>query len=157
MITLWKYTLREGQRRPGRTLLTLAGIVIGVATFAAISLTTRTTRHAYRDMFDALGGRATLEVVSEVQEDFDPGIAEGLRKMPGVRQALPVVHCPAVLTGLGGPLTVLVLGVDPEHDLEARAYTIREGRGLGSEDGALLLRRQDGGLERVTAADVFFR
>src|SRR5438093_1106521 len=29
---MWTYTLRELLRRPGRTLLTLAGIVIGVAT-----------------------------------------------------------------------------------------------------------------------------
>jgi putative ABC transport system permease protein len=138
-MTLWKYTLREGQRRPGRTLLTLGGIVIGVATFVAIALATRTTRHAYRDMFDALGGRATLEVVSEVHDEFDPDVAERLRKTHGVRQALPVVQCPAVVTGRGGPLTVLVLGVDPDLDREARPYTIREGRELGDEDGALLL------------------
>src|SRR5258708_37663542 len=110
MRTLWKYTLREGQRRPGRTLLTLGGIVIGVATVVAISLTTQTTRSAYRDMFDALGGRASLEVVSEAQGDFDLEVAGRVRQTPGVREALPVVQYPAVLTTRDGPQTVLVLG-----------------------------------------------
>jgi putative ABC transport system permease protein len=136
---LWKYTLREGQRRPGRTLLTLGGIVIGVATVVAIALTTQTTRHAYRDMFDALGGRASLEVVSETHGEFDPEVAERVRQAPGVREALPVVQIPAVLTTRDGPQTVLVLGVDPARDGAARPYDVREGEGLGTGDGAILL------------------
>jgi putative ABC transport system permease protein len=138
MRILWKYTLREGQRRPGRTLLTLAGIVIGVATAVAIALTTRTTRDAYRDMFDALGGRASLEVVSEAQGEFDPGIAKQVGEIRGVRAALPVIQIPAVLATRVKPKTVLVLGVDPERDVVARPYEIREGHGLGAEEGAVL-------------------
>jgi putative ABC transport system permease protein len=138
MRTLWKYTLREGQRRPGRTLLTLGGIVIGVATSVAIALTTHSSRHAYRDMFDALGGRASLEVVSETLGNFDPQVAEAVALTPGVRAALPVVQNPAVLLTPEGPLTVLLLGVDPERDRAARPYEVTEGRGPG-EDGALLL------------------
>jgi putative ABC transport system permease protein len=139
MWTLWKYTIREGQRRPGRTCLTLGGIVIGVATVVAIALTTRTTQNAYRDMFDSLGGRAALEVVSETLSAFDRQVAEQLSKAPGVRDALPVVQNPAVLTTTDGPQTVLLLGVDPQRDRAARPYEVREGRGLSVEDGALLL------------------
>jgi putative ABC transport system permease protein len=139
MWTLWKYTLREGQRRPGRTSLTLGGIVIGVATVVAIALTTQTTRHAYRDMFDSLSGRASLEVVSETQSDFDPTVADALRQTPGVRDALPVLQQPAVLATAKGPQTILLLGVDPGRDRAARPYEVREGCGLGEEDGAVLL------------------
>src|SRR6266576_3164015 len=62
--TLWKYTTREVQRRPGRTLLTLAGIVIGVATVVAITATTRASRRSYQEMYEAVGGKAALEVVA---------------------------------------------------------------------------------------------
>ena len=45
------YTYRQFLRRPGRTLLTLGGIVIGVAGVFAIALSVNTTRHAYQRMF----------------------------------------------------------------------------------------------------------
>ena len=51
--TLWKYSAREGKRRPGRAALTLAGIVIGVATVVAVTATTRATGRSYRAMFEA--------------------------------------------------------------------------------------------------------
>src|SRR5438552_11732484 len=70
--TLWKYTTREVQRHPGRTLLTLLGIVIGVATVVAVTATTRATRRSYRAMFEAVGGRAALEVVAPGGGGFDP-------------------------------------------------------------------------------------
>jgi putative ABC transport system permease protein len=120
-------------------LLTLGGIVIGVATAVAIALTTQTARHVYREMFVALGGRASLEIVSEVQGEFSPGVVEPLRHTQGVREALPVVQIPAVLTGKDGPQTVLVLGVDPERDRAARPYEVLAGREITEADGALLL------------------
>jgi putative ABC transport system permease protein len=63
--TLWKYATRQLLRRPGRTLLTLLGIVCGVATIVAVTLTTQATRRAYHDMFANVTGRASLEVVAE--------------------------------------------------------------------------------------------
>ena len=77
------YTYREFVRRPGRTLLTLAGIVIGVAGVFAIALTVNTTRHAYQQMFADLAGRAELEVVADGGSGFDPAVAAESRFEPG--------------------------------------------------------------------------
>jgi putative ABC transport system permease protein len=136
--TLWKYTAREVQRRPGRTLLTLLGIVIGVASVVAIGVLLQATRYAYRDLFETATGRASLEVVSEGYAGFDAGIVATVAKVPGVRAALPVVQSPAALTGAVGTQPVLVLGVDPERDELARDYVFRAGGPLGEEDGVLL-------------------
>ena len=46
--TLWRYTARTLRRRPGRTLLTLLGIAIGVATAVAVSLTVEAARQGCR-------------------------------------------------------------------------------------------------------------
>ena len=65
--TLWKFTTGEVRRRPGRTLLTLLGIVIGVAATVAIRISIHTTRQAQRDMFAVVSGRAELEVVASMR------------------------------------------------------------------------------------------
>ena len=49
--TLWKYTVREGQQRPGRTVLTLLGIVVGVAGVVATGLL-HAMRHTYQNLFE---------------------------------------------------------------------------------------------------------
>src|SRR5436305_3947682 len=118
--TLWKYTTREVQRRPGRTLLTLLGIVIGVATVVATTATTRATSRSYRAMFEAVGGRAALEVVAPGGGGFDPGeVYRALSGVEGVEAAVGVIQTRAGLVGGGGITPVLVLGVDPERDAAA--------------------------------------
>ena len=53
---LWKFTVREMRHRPGRATLTLLSIVIGVAAVVAVTLCGRTTRRAYREMYESLAG-----------------------------------------------------------------------------------------------------
>src|SRR5262245_43505083 len=136
--TLWKYTTREVQRRPGRTLMTLAGIVIGVASVVATIATTRATRRSYRAMHEAVGGRAALEVVAPGGGGFDPSaVYEAVGKLNDVEAAVGVIQARAGLVGEGGITPVLVLGADPERDRAARTFRVTAGRGLGDE-GVLL-------------------
>ncbi len=128
--TLWKYTARQLQRRPGRTLLTLLGIVLGVAASVAVAVTLRATRQAHRDMFEAVTGRAALEVVAEGLGGFPAALAESLERVPGVRAAVPVIQTPALLVGPRGAVPVLALGVDPARDGAARDQILRRGRAL---------------------------
>src|SRR5690349_617086 len=114
-MALWKYTSREITRRPGRTTLTLLGIALGVAAIVAVSITARTTRRAYRDMFESLTGRAALEVVAEGLTDFDPQSVESLAKISGVETIIPVVQSPVALVGASGTAGALALGIDPER------------------------------------------
>src|SRR5262245_26526075 len=137
--TLWKYTTREVQRRPGRTLMTLAGIVIGVASVVATIATTRATRRSYRAMHEAVGGRAALEVVLPGGGGFDPSaVYKAVRGLDGVEAAVGVIQERAGLVGKEGVTPVLVLGADPERDRAARTFRVTAGRGLGNE-GVLLV------------------
>jgi putative ABC transport system permease protein len=132
------YTYREFVRRPGRTLLTLAGIVIGVAGVFAIALVINTTRHAYQQMFADLTGNAALEVVAEGGGGFDPALASEIAKLRGVRSANPVVQMVAGLVNGENPLGVMVIGTDPAHDEETAAHQVA-GRALASDNEALLV------------------
>src|SRR5438105_3177863 len=100
--TLWKYTLSEIRRRPGRTVLTLLGIVLGVTAVVSISLTTAATRHAYSRMFESLAGRASLEVIQEGLGGFDEKFASSVKSVRGVKAAVAVVQTPTVLSGSSG-------------------------------------------------------
>ncbi|HEV3257112.1 MAG TPA: ABC transporter permease [Gemmataceae bacterium] len=136
--TLWKFTVRQMRRRPGRTLLTLLGIVIGVATVVAISVTVRTTNTASRTMFETLTGRASLEVVAEGLGDFEEGLAGGLASCSGVAAAVPVIQAPALLLGPSGSAPVVALGVDPAREGAARDAALAEGRPLAGPEDVLL-------------------
>jgi putative ABC transport system permease protein len=136
--TLWKYTLSEMRRRPARTVLTLLGIVVGVAAIVAISLTTTTTRHAYARMFESLAGKASLEIVAEGWGFFDGRIATDVRSVGGVAAVVPTIQAPTVLLGEGSGVSAFLLAVDPSSDHAVRDYTLREGRLLEGGDEALL-------------------
>ncbi|MBL9124028.1 MAG: ABC transporter permease [Planctomycetaceae bacterium] len=137
-MALWKYTSREITRRPGRTTLTLLGIALGVAAIVAVSITARTTRRAYRDMFESLTGRAALEVVAEGLTDFDPQSLTELTAIPGVEALVPVVQSPVALVGGSSSAGALALGIDPARDTATRKYVFREGRQVASGDELVL-------------------
>ncbi len=137
--TLWKYTVREVQRRPGRTLLTLLGIVIGVATIVAITATTRATRRSYQSMFEELGGKAALEIVAPGQGGFDPAPVLGtMADVKEVEAAVGVIQSRAGLMTKKGIIPLLVLGIDPERDQAVRQWEIRHGRDLVNGPGVLI-------------------
>ena len=131
------YTSRELRRRPGRTLLTLAGIVIGVAAIVAVSLASATARDAFRNMFDQVGGKAELEVVGAVQGTFDPTPVESTVRVPGVEAVVPLIQTQTAILTPKGRSAVLVLGVDPATDGLVRSYDLREGVGFGGEAGGV--------------------
>jgi putative ABC transport system permease protein len=135
---MWTYTLRELFRRPGRTLLTLAGIVIGVAAVTAVLMTSQATRQAAREMFVSVTGKADLEVTPDGMGGFPPDVLVKLRSTPGVKKAVPALRVPSVLKGPGARTPVLVLGVDPAEDRQVREYHLVRGDFLGDAPGLLL-------------------
>ncbi len=134
---LARYMFREVRRRPGRTVLTLAGIVIGVQSLVAIPLTIQTTRRAQRDLFEGLTGKAALEVVPDGQGGFAPELASRLAAVKGVKAAVPVIQSTAAIWGQSGLVPVMTLGVDISGD-HARDCVLRRG-GLLEDDGQVLL------------------
>jgi len=132
---LGNYTIREFARHPGRTLLTLGGIVIGVAGVFAIALTVQTTRNAYRQMFADLAGSAELEIVAEGGGGFDPALATKVAEVSGVRAARPVVQMVGAVVSAGNHLGVMVIGAEgPEV-----GSRLSKGKPLAADDEILLV------------------
>jgi putative ABC transport system permease protein len=136
-MNLWTYNLREIQRRPGRMLLTLLGIIVGLATVVATRLTIHTVDRAYHELFEGVSGRSSLEVTAKAQGGFDPGLARGLESIRGVKAVVPRVQSAAALTSPAGSVAVPVMGIPPDS-AAADDWTLREGHGIGGDDDALI-------------------
>jgi putative ABC transport system permease protein len=137
-MTLWTYTAREIRQRPGRALLTLLGIAIGVAVFVATAVTIRSAHQAYRDMFERVTGRSSLEIVAPGFAGFDGRFAAGFRSLPGVRAVVGRIQTAASLAGSADTMPALVYGIEPACPDAVEAFPLRAGRPLGQEEGVLL-------------------
>jgi putative ABC transport system permease protein len=119
----WAYTMRDIARRPLRWLLTLTGIVLGVASATAVFSAVEATRDGYAGMFRLVTGRATHEIAPAVgREAFAPDL-DAIRSSPGVRSAAGVVQVQTALITPAGPVPLLILAVDPEHDGPFRDFS----------------------------------
>jgi putative ABC transport system permease protein len=123
------------QQRPGRTILTMLSIVIGVAAAVAVGLGSATTRNAYKQMFAMVTGRTTLEVDGKGGVAFESTVLEKIRDLPEVEAANPLLDRTAAMTvGEDKRVRFQVLGIDPELDKQVRDYTIVQGRQVREGD-----------------------
>ena len=129
MIT-WRFVARYLRRNPGRSLLTLLSIAIGIASVVAVSLATATTRQAYQRMYEEIAGRAALEITGPANVGFPEEVAETVALVPGVQAAVPSYQRATRIIFEHKYLALIAMGIDPDHDSDAREYELREGRFL---------------------------
>ena len=122
-----------------RTLLTLAGIVLGVAVFVGMHTANQSVLFAFQKTIDRIAGATELQV-SAAETGFDEAVLERVQGIPGVRVAAPVIEA-VVQTGLTGQGNLLVLGVDMLGDRSLREYDL-EGEEEGTIDDPLVFLAQ---------------
>src|SRR5687767_1385574 len=117
---LRRYSRRALLSRPGRTILTLLSIVIGVSCVVSVTIVAATTREAYKTMFATVRGHASLEVQATNSGPFDQSLVDKIAAVPGVKAAVPTIKRDSSATiGEGDDairVRLQVLGVDPEKD-----------------------------------------
>lgn len=148
MTSFYLLAWRNLRTRLTRTLLTAAGIVLGVAVILAIDVTNRTTLASIRDMFDEASGKASLmvEAASSGQGGFDRSLLADARRVPGVELAAPSLYARTLLIseadewnveislGGGSSAGLLMVGVDPALDPQVRVYQMATGRYLEPDE-----------------------
>ena len=135
---LWKLSARELRYRPGRAALTLLSVVIGVGAVISVDVAMSTTREGYKKMFEALTGRAALEVVREGGRGFDEKLMEVLEKEPGVTAVAPLVQRPLMLRRNDKGYKLLAMGIDPERYKHVQDFELAAGKLFGRKDAVLL-------------------
>ena len=135
-------TIRSLSTRRMRSILTLFGIVIGVACIFAINFTNENAYRSITGLFEGTTGRVNLEIRSSANVGGLPqDLLEQVSGVDGVDQAVGFLKLPAALpdedqeqidlnffgTGAGG---LMIHGIDPLLDSKIRDYRITEGRFL---------------------------
>lgn len=142
-LTLTAMAWRNLRIRPGRTLLTLLGIALGVAAILATSITNRNVASTLDKLFQRALGSAELQLMPPGGKDtLSEGVLDDARRVAGVRLAVPALRTFTVLPGsveenrtvsnASGQIevgqSVQVEGIDLQLEPQMRIYTLAAGR-----------------------------
>jgi putative ABC transport system permease protein len=124
---LRKISLPEFRLHLLRNILTVFGIVLGVAIFTAIRSANSSLIASLRDTIDQIAGKAVLQVTAG-SAGIPESILDDIRSVPGIRLAVPAIEA-VVRTSDAGQGNILILGVDMIGDRSMRDYEME-----GNED-----------------------
>jgi putative ABC transport system permease protein len=120
-----------------RTMLTTAGIVLGVAVFVGMHTANQSVLFAFSRTVDRIAGKTELQV-SAGETGFDEAILEKVQSASTVRVAVPVIET-VVDSNLKGQGNLLVLGIDMTGDRSLRDYDLEnDGDQAGSVEAAVI-------------------
>ncbi len=122
------------------TLMTVAGISLGVAAIVSIGIVNKSVMRSFEDSISRVTGRAALEVTGAAS-GFPEELLERVQKVPGVEYAVPVVDTQGILVG-AKEQTLMVLGVDVLQDSNIREYKLSD-ENADIPDPLLFLARPD--------------
>ncbi len=113
-------SLRHVFGAPLRSLLTLIGVAVGVATLVGIAAINRSVMDAFRSTIDTVAGKADLTVAAETS-GFPEELLETVRAVPGVLHASGGLSVVAPVKDSPGE-SMYVMGVDLLDDGFFRTY-----------------------------------
>ena len=124
-----------------RTLLTTAGIVLGVAVFVGMHTANQSVLFAFNHTIDQIAGKTQLQVTTG-ETGFNEEVLETVQGASSVGVAVPVIEA-VVETGVAGQGSLLVLGTDMTGDRSLRDYDLDEGDDAVIDDPLVFLAQAD--------------
>jgi putative ABC transport system permease protein len=133
----WPYT----RRHLLRTILTTAGIVLGVGVFVGMHSANQSVLFALHETVDRIAGSTELQITAG-ESGFDEEVLERVQSRPEVRVAVPVIEA-VVDTELPGQGSVMILAVDMTGDRSLRDYAFESGDADVVDDPLVFLAQPD--------------
>jgi putative ABC transport system permease protein len=147
---LLSLALRSLRVRFSRTMLTALGVVLGVAVIMAVQITNLSALESITTLFSEASGKADLVVISASSDSqgFADDVLRPITSAPGVESAVPSLHLRVRLADEPAPSQLdlslfgtvagglMVYGIDPELDSQAREYKIAAGQFLSPDPDA---------------------
>ena len=133
-------SLRRLKLQKVHTIMTVAGICLGVASIISIGIVNKSVMRSFEDSINRVTGRAALQVTGPAS-GFPEGILERVQAVPGVEYAVPVIDTQGILSGAKEP-SLMILGVDVLQDSNIRDYKLSD-EGADIPDPLLFLARPD--------------
>lgn len=143
---------RNLSSRPARTLLSAAGVLLGVALLMAVSVTNRALESALRAQDQGETGAAALVVSGKGQTPNLPtDLAERLSELEGVQGLVPQVRARASIALKGALAQVQVHALHPEAEGPIGTYHMVSGRVPRADEPPGLVLQQKWAAERGLA------
>jgi putative ABC transport system permease protein len=117
-------SLRHIRFQKAQTVISLAGISLGVSAIVSIGIVNKSVLRSFEDSFINATGRAALQVTG-AQSGFPESILDRVREVPGVEYAVPVIDTDGLLPK-GKERSIMILGVDVLTDGQIRNYSLAE-------------------------------
>jgi putative ABC transport system permease protein len=124
-----------------RTVLTMVGIVLGVAVFVGMHTANQSVLLAFYRTIDRIAGKAELQITAG-EGGFPEEVLERVQAMPEVKVAVPAIEAP-VDTNLKGEGNLLILAVDMTGDRSLRDYDLESGDEAVVDDPLVFLAQPD--------------
>jgi putative ABC transport system permease protein len=124
-----------------RTLLTMAGIVLGVAVFVGMHTANQSVLSAFNKTVDRIAGATQLQITAG-ESGFDEEVLERVQATEGVGVAVPVIEA-VVNLNLKSQSNILVLAVDMTGDRSLREYDLEDGDDTVIEDPLVFIAQPD--------------
>ena len=133
-------SLRRLKLQKVHTIMTVAGICLGVAAIVSIGIVNKSVMRSFEDSINRVTGRAALQVTGPAS-GFPEGILERVQTVPGVEYAVPVIDTQGILSGAKEP-SLMILGIDVLQDSNIRDYKLSD-ESADIPDPLLFLARPD--------------
>src|SRR5580765_1894134 len=124
-----------------RTVLTIAGIVLGVAVFVGMHTANQSVLFAFNHTIDRIAGKTELQV-SAGETGFNEEVLETIQAASSVRVAVPVIEA-VVDSRIEGEGNLLILGTDITGDRGLRDYDLESGDEAVIDDPLVFLAQPD--------------
>ncbi len=124
-----------------RTLLTVAGIVLGVAVFVGMHTANQSVLYAFSNTVDRIAGKTELQVTAG-ETGFEEDVLDKAQSARSVRVAVPAIEA-IVDSNISGEGNLLVLGVDMTGDRSLRDYDLDSGDDAVIDDPLVFLAQPD--------------
>ncbi len=124
-----------------RTVLTVAGIALGVAVFVGMNNANASVIRAFSQTIDQMAGKAELQVTAG-ETGFPEDVLDRVQSVPSVRVAVPVIEAVAD-AHIRGEGSLLILGVDLTGDRSLRDYDFESGDDAVIDDPLVFLAQPD--------------
>ena len=124
-----------------RTLLTTAGIVLGVAVFVGMHTANQSVLFAFNQTVDRIAGKTELQVTAG-EPGFNEEVLESIQAASSVRVAVPVIEA-VVDSRIAGEGNLLILGTDMTGDRSLRDYDLESGDEAVIDDPLVFLAQPD--------------
>jgi putative ABC transport system permease protein len=141
MILLRLISWQYARKHVLRTLLTVAGITLGVGVLVAMHTTNRAVLSAFQRTVNQIAGATQLQVWAG-DFGFEEQVLERVQSIPEVGVAVPVIEA-AVDTGKKGQGSLLILGVDMTGDRSLRNYDFESAQEAIIDDPLVFLAQPD--------------